>query len=205
MLLTTFKIAVLFGLGVFMLSPAPLTYRAMAVQKAIKKQSSNAEPGAVARDQPRAEQEIAQLKAQVERLRSETEDLKKRLPQAGKQKLGEPKGVIKVYQVLDLAHSDSDEPDGGILIQVIESTVAPTTWDATGGEGSMRYLRAAGCLVVRQSPEIQKEVQELLEALKKALAEGRKVAMDEMWNAAVEKAEREKAQKDKIRKIETGK
>jgi hypothetical protein len=77
-----------------------------------------------------------------------------------------------------LAIPSEDEPNGQTLIRVITNTIQPTTWDRMGGEGSMEYLQAADCLIVRQSPEIQKEIQDLLDAVQKALAEGRKAGME---------------------------
>jgi hypothetical protein len=180
MLLTKSKIGVLFAAGIIMLPAAGLTYRAMAVQTPIQKQAVDADAGVIVLDQARAEQEIRRLKAQVDRLRADNEDLKKRLQQiVGKQKPGDAKTLIKVYPAFHLAiPPDGEDNPGQMLIRIITNTVEPTTWDRMGGEGSMEYLQTAGCLIVRQSPQIQKEIQDLLDAINKAIAEGRKAAQE---------------------------
>jgi RNA polymerase sigma factor (sigma-70 family) len=141
-----------------------------------------------------------QLRAEVERLRADNEELKRRLQQqVRKEKAGEVKLVVKVYPVATLIE---DAELGGELLdqlnpkvfpavatslidaalkvpaeplkRVITKTIEPASWYDMGGDGSIEYLPAARSLVIRQTPDIQRQVQELLDALGKAKAESEK-------------------------------
>ena len=54
------------------------------------------------------------------------------------------------------------------LIHVITSTVQPSTWDEVGGPGSLTIFAPRGLLVVSNTPDVQKEVSELLKKLRAA-------------------------------------
>jgi hypothetical protein len=73
-----------------------------------------------------------------------------------------------VYDVADLVElSDGDDYD--TLIDLITSTVKPTTWDNVGGPGSIQgsSLDTAKVLVVLQTYRIQREIANLLENIRK--------------------------------------
>jgi hypothetical protein len=63
------------------------------------------------------------------------------------------------------------------LIELIPLTVAPTTWAAVGGLGSIRPFRDS--LVISQTSEVHQDIEKLLKDLEPALAKGpRKQAAD---------------------------
>ena len=54
------------------------------------------------------------------------------------------------------------------LIELIQRTISPQTWDVNGGQGSMFYFRPLMALVVRATSEVHDDVGGLLEALRRA-------------------------------------
>ena len=77
--------------------------------------------------------------------------------------------AIKVYKVSGLTDQAVREESGAnSLIRVITKTIEPGSWSELGGSGSIEYLPATGSLVVRQTAEIQKQVQALLDDLRKS-------------------------------------
>jgi type II secretory pathway component GspD/PulD (secretin)/tetratricopeptide (TPR) repeat protein len=54
-----------------------------------------------------------------------------------------------------------------LLIKVIQSTVQPTSWSEMGGQGTVQYFPLGMALVVTQTPNIQEEIAELLQALRR--------------------------------------
>ena len=85
---------------------------------------------------------------------------------------------IKVYPVADLVTLDSEfrpplpagqnaGEDYSSLINLITSTVAPTTWDEVGGPGSIQSYRSSRSITCAQTEEAHEEVAELLAALRR--------------------------------------
>jgi len=54
------------------------------------------------------------------------------------------------------------------LIRLIVQAVQPATWSDNGGVGSIEYMRPTMSLVINQTPQIQEQVADLLERLRKA-------------------------------------
>lgn len=89
--------------------------------------------------------------------------------------------ICKVYAVADLivpiagtfaARTDDGKPVANRthedrLIQIICSALSPASWRSQGGQGSINYYPLGMALVVRQTPEMQEQVAELLAALRK--------------------------------------
>lgn len=83
---------------------------------------------------------------------------------------------IVVYPVLDILsargridpRAEGAEFDTDALIEVVTSVVAPTTWDAVGGNGGIREYEPRGALVVSQSKAIHERIESLFAALRKA-------------------------------------
>jgi len=72
------------------------------------------------------------------------------------------------------------------LIQLITSLIKPHTWDGMGGAGRIQYYDVSSALVVNQTADVIREVEDLLEALRRlqdlALAvEVRIVSVSESW------------------------
>jgi type II secretory pathway component GspD/PulD (secretin) len=90
-----------------------------------------------------------------------------------------PAMVARVYSVTDLVtpiamvvgEGAGKTPSGELLdqklIELIVSTIAPKTWTDQGGEGAIQYYPIGGALVVSQTPDVQEQVAELLEALRR--------------------------------------
>src|SRR5438552_3396399 len=53
------------------------------------------------------------------------------------------------------------------LIRLIMNAIAPTTWREMGGQGTIDYYPLGMALVITQTPDIQEQVAELLQALRK--------------------------------------
>ena len=77
---------------------------------------------------------------------------------------------VKLYHVQDLIAAKDDLGEENVdyetLIETLQSTVRPQSWDMVGGPGSIKGLQ--GALIVSQSQEVQQEIFSLLEALRKA-------------------------------------
>ncbi|MCH8922103.1 MAG: hypothetical protein IIA67_03005 [Planctomycetes bacterium] len=75
------------------------------------------------------------------------------------------------YPVADLVNGDPETPyspdnaDFDPLIELIESTIAPDSWDANGGPGSMDGFGKAGVLVVSQTQSVHRQIAPLLATL----------------------------------------
>src|SRR5207237_5618011 len=54
-----------------------------------------------------------------------------------------------------------------LLIRLITDTVAPGSWAEVGGPGTIDYFPLGMALVINQTPDVQEQVQELLDALRR--------------------------------------
>jgi len=54
-----------------------------------------------------------------------------------------------------------------MLIRLIQNTVAPQTWAEVGGAGTVEFMPIGMALVVNQTPDVQEQVADLLEALRR--------------------------------------
>jgi type II secretory pathway component GspD/PulD (secretin) len=54
-----------------------------------------------------------------------------------------------------------------LLIKLITSTIKPETWSDMGGAGTIEYYPLGMALVINQTPDIQEQVAELLQALRR--------------------------------------
>jgi RNA polymerase sigma factor (sigma-70 family) len=152
--------------GILAIPTTRLAYRALAGEEANQAQRQDVPSDRPARVGADTDQ---RLQEEVKRLRAENEELKKRLQQATRKgKAGDGKLVTKVYPVLALiGNPNREQTETPPLIRVITKTIEPASWNAMGGDGSIEYLPGAASLIIRQSPDIQKQVQELLEALRR--------------------------------------
>ncbi|HJT35441.1 MAG TPA: hypothetical protein VJ783_25670, partial [Pirellulales bacterium] len=84
--------------------------------------------------------------------------------------------VVKVYPVFDLVvrsgegGGERSALDYRKLIQLIQSTVAPDSWQDVGGPGAMESFANFGALVVSQTTEVHEEIAQHLRALRDAAA-----------------------------------
>lgn len=83
--------------------------------------------------------------------------------------------VSRVYPVADLVvpieqghgHKPALKTVEKQLIRLIQSYVAPNSWAAQGGDGNIDYYPVGMSLLVRQTPAVHEEIQDLLTALRR--------------------------------------
>ena len=79
--------------------------------------------------------------------------------------------MTKLYPVQDLVgaiNPTTGEIDFQTLVDTITGTVAPSSWDASGGAGSIEPFQIYKLLVVSQTQEIHREIKDLLTRLRAA-------------------------------------
>jgi hypothetical protein len=75
----------------------------------------------------------------------------------------------RVYAVSELATVPGySAPDYDTLVEVIVSTIKPSSWDDVGGPGAVAVLPSAGSLIVTQTDEVHEEIESLLANLRTA-------------------------------------
>jgi hypothetical protein len=92
--------------------------------------------------------------------------------------------VTTVYDVADLVafhDKDGDWDDYDSLIELVKTAIRPTTWDTTGGPGSISGCPTgqARLLVISTTYEIQRDVKTLLENIRTVAKESGKVIRSE--------------------------
>jgi hypothetical protein len=131
----------------------------------------------------RLQEEVKRLRADVEELRKALAPVKERLdkqqPLTRKGEDSDAKFVVKVYSLVGL--TDGAQPEEAeSLLGIIVKTVEPTSWLTEGGEGSIQYAPTASSIIVRQTPDNQKQVQDLLDALRKNRADQGKAEREKL-------------------------
>ncbi len=59
-------------------------------------------------------------------------------------------------------------PDyGEALVDLIQKTISPQSWDVNGGPGSIYYWRAHRCLVIRATDEVHGQISDVLDQLER--------------------------------------
>src|SRR5205823_5216660 len=53
------------------------------------------------------------------------------------------------------------------LMHLITSTIAPQTWAQMGGHGTIEFYPLGSALIINQTPDIQEQIAELLQALRR--------------------------------------
>jgi RNA polymerase sigma factor (sigma-70 family) len=176
-------VGVLLAVCVIAVTATGITYRAMAGEKekpAQRQEVQSDQPLQVVPLKDQKDLKWADLIVEVERLHADNTELKKQLlQQVRKEKAGDAKLVIKFYQVKGLVDDDELQGNKGpiSLIRVITKIIEPKSWDSQGGEGAIEYFPSTGSLIVRQTPEIQKQVQEFVDVLRETRTEQEKNSM----------------------------
>jgi hypothetical protein len=62
----------------------------------------------------------------------------------------------------------ADADHGEALVELIQKTISPSSWDVNGGLGSMYYWRPGRALVVRATDEVHGQVGDVLNQLQRA-------------------------------------
>jgi hypothetical protein len=95
--------------------------------------------------------------------------------------------VSMIFPIGDFVERErSGEPAGKETADFITSTIAPSTWDAVGGSGSIRYDEATAALFTTNTPEVIDQFNDLLPPLRKLSADQ---AHSRPANAATNKVE----------------
>jgi hypothetical protein len=71
------------------------------------------------------------------------------------------KSIVRVYPLRDFT-------DGEALLRVITTTIEPQSWTERGGAATAVYFAEGKSLVIKQTGDAHKEIQELLSALRDA-------------------------------------
>ena len=66
------------------------------------------------------------------------------------------------------AANNADDDYGPELVELIQATIAPATWDVNGGPGVIYYWRNQRALVVSASDDVHDDVADVLEQLQRA-------------------------------------
>jgi hypothetical protein len=59
----------------------------------------------------------------------------------------------------------ADDDAGNDLSEVIQTTIAPNSWERNGGPGTIRYWRPRRAMVVRASSDVHNRIGDLLEQM----------------------------------------
>jgi hypothetical protein len=87
---------------------------------------------------------------------------------------------VRLYYVKDLLFVDDEgKEDYDSLIDLIKSTVSPTSWDDVGGPGSIAPY--SGMLVFAQTDAVHREVRDLLAALRKVAGQHKEGGTVPAW------------------------
>jgi hypothetical protein len=129
---------------------------------------------AICRDTELAREQRLKLKAKVySRLVIIKEDLERNI----KRHQEDPKAVLPMYPVAEsLAEQQQPDAQGGgavtdygeTLVELIQKTISPASWDVNGGPGSIVYYPNLKVLVVRASGEVHGHVGGLFDGLRRA-------------------------------------
>ena len=55
----------------------------------------------------------------------------------------------------------------GQLIDIIQSVIAPGSWDVNGGQGSIKFFPGLNVLIIRNTAENQEDLADLLQNLRR--------------------------------------
>ena len=96
--------------------------------------------------------------------------------------------ITRVYPVIDLVlpldATEGMDPDFDSMIDLITSTVRPTSWEEVGGPGSIRPLDTKMSIVISQTQEVHEEINDLLGQLRSVSLDQRtKEAILKTWQA----------------------
>ncbi|HEY7424384.1 MAG TPA: hypothetical protein VH682_09170 [Gemmataceae bacterium] len=80
---------------------------------------------------------------------------------------GEARLEQRVYAVSDLVMTPGPQEDR--LIKLITDTIAPRSWSAKGGRGTIDYYPLTMSLVINQTPAVQDQIADLLAAQRRLL------------------------------------
>jgi hypothetical protein len=67
-----------------------------------------------------------------------------------------------------LQRSIQQDDFGPELVELIENTIAPGSWESQGGPGRIRYWRPGRAMVISQTDEVHRDLADLMGQLRKA-------------------------------------
>lgn len=66
------------------------------------------------------------------------------------------------------AHAQRTQESGEQLVELIQNTIHPDSWEVNGGSGRIMYWNQSGNLIIRQTDANHEEIQNLLDQLRRA-------------------------------------
>ena len=60
------------------------------------------------------------------------------------------------------------QESGEHLVEVIQATIHPDSWESNGGQGTIYFWMPNGSLIIRQTDENHEEIRNLLNQLRRA-------------------------------------
>ena len=104
----------------------------------------------------------------------------------------------KIYPVGDLVlplnSTAETEPDFDSLIEMIKSTVKPTSWDDSGGVGTLSEFESTLSLVISETEDVHEEIDLLFERLRGVSREQAKAGLPAFKRRSRAEAAAERAQ-----------
>lgn len=173
MMLKKLKLALvaLLATGIVGTGVTGLAFQAAAGDDPKAKPTSEAKSAKLLVEPAGSDMELRQIKAELEKLRSEVDAFKKQAqatalvptPEVKPEKL-----AIRVYSIKDLVKEDNNE-NSPAIIRVLTNIVQPNSWAQQGGSGSVEYFQVGKSLVISHTAEVHKEIETLLTLLRSEL------------------------------------
>ncbi|MBL8828683.1 MAG: hypothetical protein JNM18_17010 [Planctomycetaceae bacterium] len=109
-----------------------------------------------------ATERAALQRAVTQRLSAISGQLQRRLPQAGQHILGQQfNPFANIGQPAQGNQPQGSDP-AQELIDVIQDTIAPTSWEQRGGQGVIRFWGPGHALIIRQSTDVHGALAQLI-------------------------------------------
>ncbi|MBR0192037.1 MAG: hypothetical protein IJQ31_08235 [Thermoguttaceae bacterium] len=116
-----------------------------------------------------AEAELAQKKAQKQDEEAkEKKPATVKRPEKAQQAEMAQMGVPGVGAGAGAGRGQISEEAGEQLVEVIQNTIHPESWEQNGGNGTIQFWSPNGHLIIRQTDENHQKIQNLLEQLRRA-------------------------------------
>lgn len=101
-------------------------------------------------------------RAVTQRLSTISGQLRRRLPQSGQHILGQQFNPFANLNQPAQGNQPQGVDPAQELIDVIQDTIAPTSWDIRGGQGVIRYWGPGQALIIRQSSDVHEALAQLI-------------------------------------------
>jgi len=79
----------------------------------------------------------------------------------------ETAGEVRLSTKSAQSRGGAPQDDGQALVELIQATIAPQSWDVNGGQGTVKYWPAWHVLVVRQTDDVHEQIGGAIHGLRK--------------------------------------